>query len=325
MHPAPEDTGSEEHQAGPAPAESDEPSRSIESLGTRLLTAVEARLRYRPPPAIRRLLLIGAIGVFLVGGAFSVHAVEVDPSDLRWIPLLASGIVGVPLTALGGALEYRAMASAAGRKVGLRRALRVTVLASAANLLPLPGSVLVRLKALTGGGSSLGRAAAVTGIVGFTWVAVSLAIAGGFVLAAGRPVLATGFLFGALVTASSLLLLERGRPPWTSGTLSIVGVEVVIVAVAAFRTWLVLLGLDAPATWSAAFLFPVAGSLTSAVGFLPGGMGVRELLSALLLPLAGVSASVGFLVSALHRLLGALTYAPIAAVLLLRDPGRGEG
>jgi hypothetical protein len=43
--------------------------------------------------------------------------------------------------------------------------------------------------------------------------------------------------------------------------------------------------------------------VTAAIGVLPGGLGLRELLAGLLSPLAGLDASVGLVITAFNRIL----------------------
>ncbi len=54
----------------------------------------------------------------------------------------------------------------------------------------------------------------------------------------------------------------------------------------------------------------------------PGGLGLRELLSASLGPLIGLSATVGFLAAALDRLVDVVVYGPLAIAVGISERRR---
>jgi uncharacterized membrane protein YbhN (UPF0104 family) len=70
-----------------------------------------------------------------------------------------------------------------------------------------------------------------------------------------------------------------------------------------------------------ALALSLAGSLGSAVGFLPAGLGVREVLAAGIGPLVGLPAAVSLVATAVDRVLGLVVLAAIAAVLVATGAG----
>ena len=54
----------------------------------------------------------------------------------------------------------------------------------------------------------------------------------------------------------------------------------------------------------------------SAVGFLPGGIGLREVIAAGLAPLVGLPASLGYLSAALDRVVGLTVLVPVTLLLV---------
>ena len=85
------------------------------------------------------------VALVLFGGTMFVAIKHLPPLDLseRWWCLLIVAFVGVPASLAVNAAEVKVSAAIAGSSITLKRALEVSTLATAANLLPLPGSVLV--------------------------------------------------------------------------------------------------------------------------------------------------------------------------------------
>jgi hypothetical protein len=118
--------------------------------------------------------------------------------------------------------------------------------------------------------------------------------------------------------------VAAGRAAWPTALIRVIVVEAASVATAAFRFWLLFLGLSIPVRTSVPFVLPVAGALASAAGVFPSGLGLRELLVALLSPLVGLAPAAGFLASSAGRVCGTVALAPISLALAVR-PGRGGG
>lgn len=277
------------------------------------------------PRAQRHLLLVAALA-FVVMTALAVRSLP--PLDLgrRWPLLVVLGVVGVPLSMLANAVEYVISGRLVGSRVRLGEALRVTVLAMAANLLPLPGSMVVRTSALHGLGSGARRAVTATTVVALVWVGVTGLIAGGLALAGVGPSFgATVLTVGVVVTLVALLLLrasvERARFLPLSGALLLT--EVGTVALGAVRFWLVLVALGFPAGASQAAALVIAGVAAAATGIFPGGLGLRELLAGLISPLVGLPAALGLLATAVNRLVEYAILLPVSVLLAVRRR-RGE-
>jgi hypothetical protein len=269
--------------------------------------------------------LAGA-AVFALGGYLAWRSLNLTAAELRWGPLLLAVGVGVPLTALANAYEYRVSAIMLGHTVGLLYALRISILATAANLLPIPGSALVRVQALEHLGSGYRRAMSATVVLGGLWMGVAALAAGVWLLAVGS-LPAGGLLTGlaALVGGGAIgLLRSEVREPRRQVRLGLLalGVEVASVTVSAFRLLLVLMAIGAPAALAQALILTVAAVLASAVGLFPGGLGLRELLAALFAPLVDLTPGQGFLTTALDRVVGTLALGVLAAGLMFAPPTR---
>jgi hypothetical protein len=285
---------------------------------------------HRPPsPRVQRVLLAVATITFIGGGWLAFASLDVSLADVRWAPLLVAALIGVPLTLLTSTFEYTTSARMLGHRAPLVPAIRLTVVSTAANLLPLPGAFLVRVHGLRSMGSRYGKALGSTAVVGIVWIGVSAVLAGallapagswiaaGILLAVGIPLLGLAY---AWLRRSVLDVAERRR---VAGLLVLV--EVLAVLTNAGRLVLILIGLDVDASLNQTLVLAVSSSLAAAAGILPGGFGLRELIAAALAPLVGLPAAAGFVSPAINRVMGIVVLAPVTLALMLGIRQRGEG
>lgn len=278
-----------------------------------------ARLRTLPP-RWRSLALLVAAGLFVVGIVLSFRDLDVALADVRWWPLVLVAVLGTPATILANAAELRAMGRCLDVEVTWGAAVRVVVLATAANLLPLPGAALVRLKALHTAGASLSRSAGVNLVAAGVWVAAALAVAGAAALV-HDPLVATIALAGGVVgigLGAALMRAVAGR--WSAGAYgSLAAVEVATTLVHAVRLWLALIALGVTASFTQPAVLGASAPLAAAAGVFPSGLGLAEVIAALLAPVVALAASAGFAATAVSRIVGLVATAPLAVVLAVRE------
>ncbi|MBD3292202.1 MAG: hypothetical protein GF393_04715, partial [Armatimonadia bacterium] len=124
--------------------------------------------------------------VFIGGAVLAIRALDITWGDVRWSPLIVALLVPTPLAALLLALEFRVSVRITGHSVGVLEAFRVTLIASAANLLPLPGSAIVRIRAIRRIGPTYRDAAGATVLIGIAWVGLAAVLSSMALLATGR-------------------------------------------------------------------------------------------------------------------------------------------
>jgi hypothetical protein len=286
-------------------------------LGVRLLVLVESLMRRRSRRS-DRVLLVVALLLFVGGGVLAFQALPPRTAPIRWSYLLLAGLVGVPVTAFLNAQEYILAGRVLGHELGMLGALRISVIGAATNLLPIPGSVIVRVAGLHRQGSAVVKATGATVAIGVAWLGLTCAIAGISLAIEGRPPLGAIFAgIGAIVVCLSVLMIRSLSDRWTGLLWRVFMVEVAAVATAAFRFYLVLAALGVDAGFGQAVTLTISGALASAVGLFPGGLGLREVISAALSPLIGLTATVGFLTTAIDRLMGILVHLPITAAIFV--------
>ena len=298
---------------------------------SRFLARVEGLLARRRSAAGHRLLYGLAALAFVAATALGVRALP-PVEDPQWGLLVIALVLAAPLTALVNGAEYVVTARILGYRIAVSEAIRVAVLASAANLLPVPGSIVVRAQALRRRGATTGRAVWATAVTGLAWIAVALAMAGALQatvepswIAAGVTALGVVCLAGVAVAVRAIA--GGGR---AGLTLALVAVEVGAVVVGAGRFLLVMHGVGIDAGARQALALSVSGVLAALIGIFPGGLGIRELLAGLIAPVVGLTASVGVVVSAVDRVvalpaLAVMALAAAAARPTAPDDGDDEG
>lgn len=279
-------------------------------------------------PRARRVLVAVAMVVFLAVSIPSLGVLR-EGQALRpaVLPLLI--LVTTPLTVLANAAEYRVMGAVNGHRIAWRDATQLTVLAAVANLLPLPGGVVVRTQALRRQGTSTGRALQANLAAGLAWIACGALAVGALLLA--RPphrLLAVGLLLAAVgLVAAVAALLHRAAPGRAATHLGqLLGIEAGIVAVSATRVWLAfaLLGFAAQPAQAVA----ISGSVivAAAIGIFPAGLGLREALAGAIAVAVDLPANRAVAATAADRVAAQVGLALVAGTLalVLRGPAVDE-
>lgn len=301
----------------PAAAAATAPGSSWKARLGRLEWLLNQRSR---SPAAKRWLLGSALALFVV---VSVASFSTLPDDVTWRPWLVLLLVFVttPLTVTANAAEYRVMAAISGHRVSWVESARLTVLATAANLLPLPGGIVVRTQALRREGTTYRRALAANAAAGLTWIAVGCLAAG--VLLGFRPdevplaVVAALLLAGGAGLAAVWLLLRRADAAAAHRHLGgLFVVELVTVAISSVRIYLAFQLMGQAVEPVQAVALSASLIIAAAIGIFPAGLGIREVLAGAIGVAVGLSTSESIAATAVDRIAGQVGLAILAAVML---------
>ena len=256
--------------------------------------------------------------VVLVGAAiWAWRSAELSTSDLRWWPIVGLALVAAPLSLLLKAAEFVVAARIAGQTPTRRLATETAVVSSAANLLPLPGSLLVTVQTLAEGGATYGGALAASAVPGIAWIGATGIVGGIAIAAEGSAVL--GLIVGlagiaALAGAGAMFASTAPTEGRFGLGAAVLGVEIAWLATSGLRFVLAASAIGLDLTFTQALVLSVAGAASVAIGFVPGGLGVREALIAALSPLIGLDIDQGFVLGVIDRVvwLGFLGLAALA-------------
>ncbi len=262
-------------------------------------------------------LLVFAVALFI---AFTVAAFRALPPierPIRWELILVAAVVCVPVITGLNALEYRVMAHFADHHPPPLEILQVSIMGSAANLLPVPGAVVVRLANLRKGGVRVTRGLNLTAIIGITWVG-SACVLGGIAQMLSHPDFgAVALAIGVALMTVSLILLARVLEPGTrlAGSVELVAIEVGFVTMQALRLFLVAAALRFDVSFAQSTALVIAAVSAAAIGFLPAGLGAREAIAAVLSPIVGVPAAVGLVITAVDRVINLVVLSIFAGIV----------
>lgn len=302
----------------------EQPAGSRPRSGLQRFLDLLRRIR-RPSPRVRAaLLVVAGVGV-VVGMWFSARAIELDAQTVDWWLLAVVAALVTPLGVALNALELRVMGRAVtspGTAVMTwPTALRAVVLATVANLLPLPAGALVRIQAVRAAGAGSAAATAINVAGAGMWSGAGLLIAGlALLLTDATLVAVAGVLIGMAAIAVGALMVRRLNPQhWRVAALRLAGVEFAFALLQGVRLMLVLLALGFEVAVWQGLVLGAAAPVAAAAGVFPAGIGLAEVLTALVSPFAALPEAAGFLVAGVSRLLGLGLLVPLAFWLGVRE------
>ena len=266
-------------------------------VAARLVPAVRATRGFF---ARRRKLAMAIASILFVGGlAWAVDSAGIALARIegQWlVAALALGFVGVILNGF----ELSRCAGALGKKVPAPEAINLSSVGILSNLLPIPASALVRGGALMATGATLAQSGRILLYVGLLRVSVAGAITGLALISGpfGWPVVAGSCLASAILFA---LIAQLGG---IISALRLLGLRIAMLAGIAMQLWFCFHALGTDAGLSDAALQSIAPVVGSAVGIVPGGLGVSEAIGAALALLVNGSSAMAFAALALNRLVG---------------------
>ncbi len=287
----------------------------------KIAVAFETGLVIARKPTVRKVALAAAAVAFGLGSWIAVRAINLDTADLVWWPILIVAILGTSGTQALNAVEMELSAKSLRQSFGYASALELSILGSAANMLPLPGAAMVRVAALRNAGARLRDSGAVTLAIALIWAGIAFLLAGNTLAGSGQLIAPAFQLFGFGSAVFAIVWLRKLGSTWQIIFLLIM-VKIGLVALSILRIQLCLLAIGTSATIEQVTIFAVSALLGSAVSIVPAGLGIRELASAALAPFVGIEASVAFIATALDRIIGMVVLFSLSVVLNFSRSGQ---
>jgi len=263
-------------------------------------------------------VLGAAIALFAVGVALTVGDVPAR-SSLRMVWLVPAALLSLATLVING-YEFRIIAAFVGRKIGAWRSIRVSAMSSAANVLPIPGAAIVKIQALRGEDVRFRPAASATAAVGLIWIGTGFILTAVLALFDGRTTFGAGCLAGAVacMAAAVILIPDRDARIWRR-VANVVVFEAAATGMTTVRLFTVAAVLGTGSGWTQAAALALIGILSTATGIFPGGLGIRELLSAAVAGFVGLDVSIAVLIAALDRIVSYATLGLVVAGIALAD------
>ncbi len=270
-------------------------------------------------PKAKNIILVIALACFIGGLVIALQNRPQALDKLDWNFMVIVVLIGIPITLALNTFEFVLSGRLIGRRIAFIQALEVTIMGSAANLLPLPGGMGVRVLGLKSSGASYRDSISTTLFIALIWLGVSFTYAGIWIHLVAPGLTAFAFVItGLLILIPSLISAIRMTREYQTPCL-IVGVKLAVVVADVCTVFLCLLAIGTVASFGQASAFAISGPLGSAVSIVPAGLGIRETVSAVVSPIVGLSTAAGFIATALNRLLGYSVVIPVAASLVIRN------
>lgn len=265
------------------------------------------------PVALSLSLLLFSGGLFL--------SLRASPDILEHVeigPFLVIVLVTAPAALAISAADFLLLARLAGVRVNFWQAVETTIYTRAANMLPVPGSMAVRMATLKGRGATFKRSGglmflftAIWGGAGFCFSAVWLSVA-------GVPEFALLFAAIGIAILAACTVVVRRADLELRMVMAAAGLRFTLVALEAFTLMMAVRAIGVDAEYQQTAILVVASFLA---GLMQIGIGVREALLAVLAPLAGIDAATGFLAGVAARIGGMTVLAISATIILIAQRG----
>ncbi len=230
--------------------------------------------------------------------------------NLQWLPI-AGTLMLVPVTLLLMTIRFMVSCRAIGSQITLRSSWKVVILGSAANILPIPGGIMVRVAAMSRGGASLGKSIGINLDLTVCWLGVAALYSAVAAAAVGNSPLGMVFLcIGAGSVGLSMWLLIR-RTGRGAMSVTLAGIQTIATLVDIVRVWLCFQALGLTEHLVKVMGLSISSVAGSIVTVIPAGLGVREWVAALLAPVFQLAPEAAYLGSTLNRI------AVLAVVLVM--------
>ena len=294
---------------------------AIARRGVHALERFVRRVRSFSSGPTRTLALVIAAGLFVLQCVFAVRALP--DTTLSWPPFVLLVVVGTAGNLAASGLEYALVARALGQRPALASVLRISFLSSASNLLPIPGSILVRSASLRAGGAGYRQILSAMTAQGLSFLSLTGVITGSVLLLTELPLIGALILVAGIACAvgATRLMAKVCDDPIRQTVRLLLG-ETFVVAVTGIRIWAASLVLGQTLALGAVAALTAASVAATATGIFPGGLGIREALSGAVSPLVGLPVSFGILIGAVDRVAFLLGLGLVAAGLGLVPRGR---
>ncbi len=262
---------------------------------------------------LRPFLMMAAIALFCTGLFISLRAYPAILQQLQFGPLAVLLVAVLPLGLVINAIDFQILARLSDVKVSIWQSLVTIIYTRAANMLPIPGSIFVRMAVLKSSGAKFRKSGAlmflftaIWGGIGFCFSSFWLLIYGAQFFAVVFAAIGVGILTVCLVTIKYKNLDGRKF-------LAVASLRFAIIVIEAFALMVAFHAIGADANYQQTAILVVASFIASVI---PAGIGVRETLIAVLSPIAGIDPAIGFLAAATIRIVG-VTFLIICSVFVL--------
>ncbi len=270
-------------------------------------------------PKVRSWFWSGGLVLFLGGLYIAVREFPGNWEGVNLGPALFVLLGWVPLTLAIGSLELCIMARQLNTRLAFGAASRIVILGAAANILPIPGGLIARVVGLRAAGAGVKGSFTLTMCNAGLWIGVSCIVGGISLLRGNRMELGVVLISAGVCMSLGMVWAMLWLGSRLGFALQAVILKLMLVLADAARIWFCLQAFNFPYAFTQTMVLVLASVLRNTVTVVPAGLGVGEVLSAILAPLTAMSAAGAFIAAALNRILELLVIFPVAAALAAAD------
>lgn len=262
----------------------------------------------------RRAIVITAATFLLIGIYISLHSLSLSLSDVDFFWIVAA-LLTLPVSIWLNAAELSLCAKAVGRPISIASAAFFSSLATISNLLPLPGSLLVRGGVLTSNGSSIRETSYILGAAAFLWLAIALVVTA----AAMPPSIEAKFILCLSLFFTIIIVADISYRVSIAIGAGFFIIRAAMIIILIIRINFCFLALGVSISIKDSSIFSLAGIIGSGMAIVPGGIGITEGVGAVLAHANGTSSAAAFLALSMNRLIGLI--AAVAILILMHTAG----
>jgi hypothetical protein len=266
--------------------------------------------------AIRLPLLIAGSALFLIGAWWSFSRLSLSTADIR--PLyLSLLLLMAPVSLAYSGVGLKIIAWSGGVRMPLGKATIIACHATLAEALPVPGGAIVRSGALMAHGVGMVRSVALVTANAILWIALSA-------LGAGIAILPYAELaaLALIVAGGAGLAATLGWLVWKAGyevALYSLAHRVAGVILLTLRLFLAFQAIGVALPFIKAFPVTLATIAGSAASITPAGLGVSEVLAALIAGAVQLAPAAAVVAVGLDRLVVLVVCGLVAAATHVRN------
>lgn len=261
-------------------------------------------------------LLLISIFIFTVGLYFSINASTVSLQSLNLNFVLLLVFIMMPLLLVFNGIEFYLSSKLLGGNINFMQALETIIIASAANILPLPGGVIVKISQLKSSGVHYKHGTTLTLFLALNWLSISILYVS-FWLLLFKMYLVSLFLI--LIAGASVYYINAklnffyGNKKLTNQLLLN---RFILVVLSAINTFICFFALGFNVTFSQASILSISGVLGSSFSIIPSGIGISEGIGVLIGGGIFLGAPIAFMVLSFIRIINLITIIPLALSII---------
>ncbi|MDT8404341.1 lysylphosphatidylglycerol synthase domain-containing protein [Sulfuriflexus sp.] len=265
-------------------------------------------------------LLTFAIILFFFGLFYSLYESQHSITSLDWLYILIILALCLPPTIIINGVRYKYTSSLAHNHISTQRALNISILSSAANILPLPGGVMVKLANLKKPENTYSDSFQAILTASFLWLSLTSMYSGGWLIYFKQFSLGyTMLLTGACLSVYASLTIRKITQDYKI-LLALLLIEILAIQVDVIRMYFAFKAIGIDTSYAQCSVFAITSIMGSIVSIVPAGLGVREIFAALISTTIDIQASHAYIAVSINRILGLTVIIPVTYFLLKTSP-----